>query len=263
MPSYTEEDVTNALNALVNGEYRSTRRAALAFGIPSSTLHNRRRKPKSRKESHVSQQILTPIEESTLESWIYHAAKLGALITLQLVKILASEIQSKRSSNNDENESSPISDRWIDCFRTRHPRIKTCFSRTIDTARSTALDFSTIKSYFDNLGELLREHKYPPSTIYNVDETGFSIGSSRKSVVLLDQLNQRREKKQPGRQEWITCLECVSASGVTLPPCLIFKGQNLNSGWIPNETPAGWKFTTSKKGWTSDLIGFEWLKAHF
>jgi hypothetical protein len=50
---------------------------------------------------------------------------------------------------------------------------------------------------------------------------------------------------------------------VTLPPCLIFKGQNLNSGWIPDETPAGWKFITSKKGWTSDLIGFEWLKAHF
>jgi hypothetical protein len=176
---------------------------------------------------------------------------------------LASEIQSEQSSKNDENELSPISDRWIDRFRTCYLRIKTCFSRTIDTARSLALDFSTIKSYFDNLGEVLREHKYSSSAIYNVDETRFSIGSSRKSVVLLDQLNQRREKKQPERQEWITCLECVSASGVTLPPCLIFKGQNLNSGWIPDETPAGWRFITSKKGWTSDLIGFEWLKAHF
>jgi hypothetical protein len=58
-------------------------------------------------------------------------------------------------------------------------------------------------------------------------------------------------------------LEYVSASGVTLPLCLIFKGENLNSGWIPDETPAGWKFITSKKGWTSDLIGFEWLKSHF
>jgi hypothetical protein len=58
-----------------------------------------------------------------------------------------------------------------------------------------------IVTYFDNLGELLREHKYPPTAIYNVDETGFSIGSSRKLVVVLDQLNQRREEKQPGRQE--------------------------------------------------------------
>ena len=189
MPSYTEEDVTNALNALVNGEYNSIRRAALVFQIPPSTLQNRLRKPKSRKESHISQQLLTPIEESTLENWIFRAAKLGAPITLQLVKILASEIQSKQSSNYDKNELSPISDRWVDRFRTRHPRIKTCFSRTIDIARSTALDFSTIKSYFNNLGELLCEHKYPPSTIYNVDETGFSIGSSSKSVILLNQLS--------------------------------------------------------------------------
>jgi hypothetical protein len=263
MPSYTEEDITNALNALVNGEYKSIRRAALVFQIPESTLRYRLQKPKSRKESHVSQQKLTAIEESTLENWIYRAAKLGAPITLKLVKILASEIQSKRSSNYDENEINHISDRWVDRFRTRYPRVKTCFLRTIDTARSIALDFSTIKSYFDNLGEVLHKHKYSPSAIYNVDETGFSIGSSRKSVVLLDQLNQRREKKQPGRKEWITCLKCVSASEVTLPPCLIFKGQNLNSGWIPNETPADWKFITSKKGWTSDLIGFEWLKAYF
>jgi hypothetical protein len=117
--------------------------------------------------------------------------------------------------------------------------------------------------YIDNLEELLHEHKYPPSAIYNVDETGFSIGSSRKSVVPLDQFDKRREKKQPGRQEWITSLECVSASKVILPLYLIFKGQNLNSGWIPNETLAGSKFMTSKKGWTSDLIGFEWLKTHF
>lgn len=263
MSSYTEEDTTNALNALANGEYRSHRRAVLVLRIPSSTLYNRRRKSKSRRESHVSQQILTPIEESTLENWIYRAAKLGAPITLQLVKILASEIQSKRSSKINENVLSSISDRQSDRFRTRYLRIETCFSRTIDIARSTVLDFSTIKSYFDNLGEVLREHKYPPSAVYNVDETGFLIGSSRKSAVRLNQLNTRREKKQPGRQEWITCLKCVSASGVTLPPCLIFKGENLNSGWIPDETPAGQKLITSKKGWTSDLIGFEQLKSHF
>jgi hypothetical protein len=54
MPSYAEEDVTIALNALVNGEYKSIRKAAIAFQIPSSTLHDRRKKSKSRTESHVS-----------------------------------------------------------------------------------------------------------------------------------------------------------------------------------------------------------------
>jgi phage portal protein BeeE len=95
MPLYTEEDITDALNVLVNGEYWSLCQTALAFGIPSSTLYNQHRKSKSRKESHISQQLLTPIEETTLENWIYWAVKLGAPVTLQLVKILASEIQTK------------------------------------------------------------------------------------------------------------------------------------------------------------------------
>ena len=82
MPSYTKEDVTNALNALVNSEYKSIRKAAIAFQIPFTTLQNQQKKSKSRIESHISQQLLTPIEESTLENWIFRAAKLGALITL-------------------------------------------------------------------------------------------------------------------------------------------------------------------------------------
>jgi hypothetical protein len=188
---YTEEDVTNASNALVNGGIKSICWAALVYQIPFSTLQYRLQNQKTKLKSHVSQQLLTLIEESTLKNWIYRAAKLGTPITLQLVKILAMEIQLEQSSKNNETELSPISDWWIDCFRTQHLWIKTCFSRTIDAVQSTALDFSTIKSYFDNLGELLRKHKYPPSAIYNVDETGFSIGPSRKSVVLLDQLNQR------------------------------------------------------------------------
>jgi hypothetical protein len=111
MPLYTEEDVTNALNALVNGEYKSICKTAIAFQIPPSTLRDRRKKSKSCSESHVSQQLLTSIEETTLENWIYRFAKLEALVTLQLVKILVSEIQTKQSSNHNENELSPISDR--------------------------------------------------------------------------------------------------------------------------------------------------------
>jgi hypothetical protein len=111
MPLYAEEDVTDALNVLVNGEVKLLRRAVSAFRISSSTLQDRLQKRKSRIEGHVSQQLLTPIEEITLENWIYQAVKLGAPITLQLVKILASEIQSKRSLNYDENVLSPISDR--------------------------------------------------------------------------------------------------------------------------------------------------------
>jgi hypothetical protein len=54
MSLYTKEDVTNALNALANGEYKSIRKVVIAFQIPSSTLRDRQKKSKLRIESHIS-----------------------------------------------------------------------------------------------------------------------------------------------------------------------------------------------------------------
>ena len=99
--------------------------------------------------------------------------------------------------------------------------------------------------------------------IFNVDENGFSIGSTRGSFALYDRTAIPKGKRQLGQQEWITSIECISASGVTLPPTLIFKGEKLNSEWIPDSTPLDWIFTTSNKGWTNDSIGYEWLTTSF
>ena len=50
MSLYTEGDVTNASSALVNGEYQSIRKAAIAFQIPFSTLQRLHSTAKSRLE---------------------------------------------------------------------------------------------------------------------------------------------------------------------------------------------------------------------
>jgi hypothetical protein len=238
MTSYTEEDVQNAIAALRNSEYSSISRCATAFNIPRKTLSNRLRKIKTRIQSHEKQQILTSIEEEELAIWISNASKLGVPTPLPLVKNLAEEIQSNRFTSRAESEKSNISSRWIDRFRARHPTLETCFTRPIDALRFEGLEYSKVKSYFDGLSEAIQRERYPPSAIFNVDETGFSLGSIRKSVVLLNKRYKKRGKQQAGRQEWITAIECISAIGVTLlPPTLIFKGQNLNSGWIPDDSP--------------------------
>ena len=38
---------------------------------------------------------------------------------------------------------------------------------------------------------------------------------------------------KPGRQEWITVVECICADGSAVPPLVIFKGENLSTQWIP------------------------------
>jgi hypothetical protein len=177
--------------------------------------------------------------------------------------MIKKKIRSERFASRGDSSGRPISTRRIDRFRVRHPELETCFTRPIDASRFEGLEYSKVKYYFDGLGEAVRRERYPCSAIFNVDETGFSLGSTRESLVLLHKKYKKRGKKQVGRQEWVTAIECVSASGVTLPPTLIFKGKNVNSGWIPDVTPPGWAFSTSNEGWTSDIHAYEWLTTRF
>jgi hypothetical protein len=70
-------------------------------------------------------------------------------------------------------------------------------------------------------------------------------------------------KKISGRQEWIIAIKYIGASGIALPPLLIFKAKYTNTTWIPASTPENWKFSISTSGWTSDNHAYEWLTTLF
>src|SRR5271170_1284879 len=57
---------------------------------------------------------------------------------------------------------------------------------------------------------------------------------------------------EPGRQEWITVIECICADGSIILPMVIFKGKNLMTSCIPQPAPKGWYFACNTKGWTSN-----------
>jgi predicted DNA-binding protein YlxM (UPF0122 family) len=52
MPSYTKEDVQNAIAAYQNGDYPSISKIASIFSIPTSTLQDRLKKAKTRIQSY-------------------------------------------------------------------------------------------------------------------------------------------------------------------------------------------------------------------
>jgi hypothetical protein len=96
-----------------------------------------------------------------------------------------------------------------------------------------------------------------------MDESGFAVGDSQSSRALVNIREDSSWKVINGRQEWITAIECVSATGVAIPPLIIFKAKHTNTAWIPPNTPLDWRFSTSNSGWTSDSHAFEWISTVF
>ncbi|KAF4621713.1 hypothetical protein G7Y89_g14491 [Cudoniella acicularis] len=113
------------------------------------------------------------------------------------------------------------------------------------------------------LGVIYNAKVFEPCNIYNMDETGFAVGETQSTRIIVDSTMKSNWKITAGNQEWITVLECINADGGALSPMIIFKAKNTNTGWIPQDTPSNWHFSTCNSGWTSNSHGFEWLRKVF
>jgi hypothetical protein len=66
---------------------------------------------------------------------------------------------------------------------------------------------------------------------------GYSIGTMQGANVIVDRSLSTTYEAQLGRQEWVTVIECISATGEKIPPLVIFKGKNLLTTWLPQPLP--------------------------
>ena len=58
-------------------------------------------------------------------------------------------------------------------------------------------------------------------------------------------------------------MECIYADGSAIHPLIIFKGENLQTEWIPSAMDKEWNWSCNTKGWTCDRIAKEWIKHVF
>jgi hypothetical protein len=98
--------------------------------------------------------------------------------------------------------------------------------------------------------------------IYNFDETGFHMGIISTAKVVTAGEKARAVSVQPGNREWVTVIESASSTGWVLPPMVIFKGKLHQQTWY-EKLPPDWSIGVSENGWTTDELGFIWLKKVF
>ena len=63
---------------------------------------------------------------------------------------------------------------------------------------------------------------------YNMDETGFAIGSVKDSYVVVNKASNTRYQTHSDRQEWTSVMECICADGESIAPFIILKERESN-----------------------------------
>lgn len=263
-----ERRIIEALEGVKMGRYKSYREAANAMDVSKSTLCARANGIKPRRHAHENEQLLTSAEEKELARWISQLTTFGYPPKPYGVREMAEAIRSRRvhgvnNSNVIYVSYDQIGEQWVKRFMERHQELSIIMPEQIEAARIKESSRSVLEQWFHDVKAIIDEYGILPCNIYNMDETGYSIGSIKATRVIIDKTKNLRYSAYPGRQEWVSVIECISMDGRVLLPLIIFKGKSVSGKWIPPHTPKDWLFSANTEGWTSNQHSKKWLLENF
>lgn len=145
---------------------------------------------------------------------------------------------------------------WVMSFLKRHKKslsVRTC--QNIKGNRA-AVSKQMINAYFDELKKTLDQ--VPPHLILNYDETAFCDDPRHRKLVF------QRGTKYPERvmnstKSSVSVLFTGTASGVLLPPYVVYKSTNLYDLWTENE-PVGCAYNRTKSWWLDGSCFLDWFQ---
>jgi hypothetical protein len=162
-----------------------------------------------------------------------------------------------------EGDLEPVGKGWVTRFIKRNPNVKSVVGKRIDHARVDGATVERLQAHFDNVIAVQRQFNIKTANIYNMDETGTSLGASENSIVLASAHKKTARVKAPTNREWVTTVETISAVGTKLRPLIIFKGKSVQAQWFTHDDIPDYFYTSSENGWTSNVIAINWLHKIF
>lgn len=146
-------------------------------------------------------------------------------------------------------------------FMKRHPELALRTPESTSIMRAVGFNKPQVDAFFNKLGELIQKFSFPPSRIYNADETGISTVHENTKVISVKGKRQCGKLTSGERGRNVTLMFCMSAIGQFIPPLFIFPRQKMNQRLMigaPDESFG----VAQANGWMNAEIFLTWLK-HF
>ncbi|XP_003241645.2 uncharacterized protein LOC100571097 [Acyrthosiphon pisum] len=258
-----DEVVEEALQKVADGEL-SILRASKMYNIPYGTLHNRFNGKHGKKPG--GQTIFSDEDEKNMIAAVSKCGDWGFPLTLMDLRLIAKTSLDKRGIIVQKFKDNLPGDDWARSLLKRHNTLTQRITTNISRCRAEVSP-ATINSYFDNLSSVLKD--IPADNIFNYDETNLQDDPGKKKFLF------KRGTKYPVQvqnhsKSATTIMVCGSASGVLLPPYIIYKSKNLWESWT-NEGPKGspccespccskgTRYNCTPHGWMDGITFKEWF----
>lgn len=265
---FPQEQLETALEKITQEHY-SIRRAAKEYNIPFGTLYNKY------KGLHIHSvgrpTLFTNAEEQRLIQCASVCGDWGFPLSKEDLQNLAKNYLDKQGKVIPHLKDNKPGTDWVDGLLKRN-KTQICkrVAANIKRARAT-VSIESLQKFFDNLKVTIED--VPPQNLFNFDETNFADDPGRRLKLY------RRGVKYPEQicnftKSATTVMVCGSASGVLLPPYVIYRSSRMWDTWTENG-PKGYpcceqrccsqgaRYNRTNHGWMEASAFTDWFVSCF
>lgn len=179
--SWTADGLSQAIAAVNYGVSKT--QAAKLYGIPKRTLRRYLRTPPDTSGSGpVSlpplgsfRPVFTVEQEQLLVNHIIQMGECFYGLSYKEVRSLAFQMAEKNGIPHPFDQRIKLAGPdWLKSFLRRHPTLSLRAPENTSVARARGFNRESVNQFFDVLQRIYEEHEYPPSRVWNVDETSVS-----------------------------------------------------------------------------------------
>lgn len=128
----------------------------------------------------------------------------------------------------------------------------------MDIERKKCLDRQRARDWFNSYQETIARYGITSDDIWNFDETGFNIGVGRDQWIITRQPKRQISGSLSTNLEYITVIEAVSATGITIVPVVILSAKILLLRWF--EVVEDKRITVTDTGYLNNILALQWIR---
>ena len=250
----------------------SVRHAADLLDIPKSTLHRYILTSREAgieldsmnlKPRYNNRKVFSDTEEKELADYVIVASKHHHALTTKCTRTLAYDyaVKNKIAYPQSWDVKCMAGKDWMTGFLKRQTNVSIRSPEATSIGRATSFNKTNVGKLFDNLTNVMNRYKFPPQSIYNVDETGLTTVHKPPKVLAAKGEKQVGQITSGERGTLVTMCRAVNAIGNSIPPFLIFPRVHFKSNMIVG-SPPGTKGVCHTCGWMTGENFVSWLQ-HF